>query len=211
VKRKLNLIVAAHPDDEILGCGGVMAKEESIVLILTNGADGRYLDISSHLNQAKLANDFLGVKELIIKDFPNQGLETIPLIKITQTIEEIIKRYNPTRVFTHCKNDVNFDHKIVYQATLTATRSLPDSEIEEVLSYYVPSSTEWSFEGFEANYFINIDIEKKINAMKYYKSEIKKYPHPRSLKGLKTIAKFFGIQSGMDYAEAFKLVRKVSK
>jgi len=207
----MNLIVAAHPDDEILGCGGIIAKEDSIVLILTNGADGRYKDIKSHLQQAEKANSFLGVKKLIIKNFPNQALETIPLIKITQSIENVIQKYKPIRVFTHCENDLNLDHQIIFKATITATRSLPNCSVKEVLSYYIPSSTEWSFRGFNPNYFIEIDIKKKLKAMQFYKSEIKTYPHPRSLKGIKIVSQFFGIQAGVKYAEGFELIRKVER
>jgi LmbE family N-acetylglucosaminyl deacetylase len=210
----MNLIISAHPDDEILGCGGVIAKEDSSVLILTNGADGR-LDkatIDRHLENAKKANELIGTKELIIESFPNQKLDSLELTQIVQTIEKYIQKIKPKRVFTHSLKDLNLDHKIVAQATITATRSLPCSNIEEVLSYYVPSSSEWQFtESFSPNYFISIDIEEKLEAMKVYDTELREYPHPRSLRGIKVVSEFFGIQAGCKAAEAFELIRKVER
>jgi len=210
----MNLIIAAHPDDEILGCGGVIAKEKSSVLILTNGADGRYSQeqIKKHLKNAKKANKIIGTKELFIENFPNQMLDKIELIKIVQTIEKYINKVKPRRVFTHSLKDLNLDHKIVAQATITATRTLPNSNIEEVLSYYIPSSSEWQFtNSFQPNYFVSIDIEKKLEALKVYNTEVKKYPHPRSLKGIEVVSEFFGMQAGVKMAEAFELIRKVIK
>jgi len=210
----MNLIISAHPDDEILGCGGVIAKEASSVLILTNGADDRYDEetIKKHLKNAKKANELIGTKELFIENLPNQKLDMIELIKIVQIIEKYIKKIKPKRVFTHSLKDLNLDHKIVAQATITATRSLPDSFVEEVLSYYIPSSSEWQFsENFKPNYFIEIDIEKKLKAMQIYDTELRVYPHPRSLKGIKVVSEFFGIQAGVKSAEAFELIRKVCK
>ena len=210
----MNLIISAHPDDEVLGCGGIIAKEDACVLILTNGADDRYNKtiINRHLENAKKANQILGTKELIIETLPNQKLETLPLIKIVQIIEKYIQKFNPSRVFTHSLKDLNLDHKIVAQATITATRSLPSSNIEEVLSYYIPSSSEWQFtQNFSPNYFFSIDIEKKIEAMKVYDTELRQYPHPRSLKGIKIVSEFFGMVSGIDFAEGFELIRKVKR
>jgi len=208
------LIVAAHPDDEVLGCGGLIAKEDSYVLILTNGSDERYKTniIQKHLNNCKKANKILGTKKLIIENLPNQKLETIPLIKITQLIEKYIIKFNPTRVFTHSSKDINLDHQIVAKATFTATRTLPNTNIKEVYSYYVPSSSEWNFEEcFCGNYFIDISdtINLKLKAMKSYDTELREFPHPRSLKGIKVVSQFFGIKSGYKNAEMFELIRKI--
>ena len=211
----MNLIISAHPDDEVLGCGGIIAKENSVVLILTNGSDDRYEKkiIKKHLNNAKKANEILGTKELIIENFPNQKLETIPLIKITQTIEKYIKKFNPTKIFTHSRKDINLDHQIVARATFTATRTLPNTNVKEVYSYYIPSSSEWNFEEcFCGDYFVDISdvIDKKLEAMKCYDTELRDYPHPRSLKGVKVVSQFFGIKAGFLNAEVFKLIRKIS-
>ena len=216
----INLIIAAHPDDEVLGCGGFIAnrssKEECYVLILTGGADGRYEDsMSNTLRQNSLdANRVLGTKDVYFEDLPNQKLETIPIIEVTQTIEKYIKKLNPARIFTQHGGDINRDHRVVYEATMTATRPVPGQVVQEVYTYNTPSSTEWNSYTNE-NFFIpsvyediSTVIDKKLKAMSIYKSECKLYPHPRSLKALKVYANYWGITVGSEYVEPFNLMRK---
>lgn len=216
-----NLIISAHPDDEVLGCGGLIAKktdsENFYVLILTGGAVGRYEEEMEKTlkDNAIKANKILGTKEVFFEDLPNQAMETIPLIKITQIIEKYIKDLNITKVFTHHIGDLNRDHKIVAEATFTATRPVVGQSVKEVYSYNVPSSTEWNFlEGetvFIPNYFIDIKdtIEKKQEAMKCYESECREYPHPRSQEAIKAHSNYWGLTAGLEFAEPYKMIRKI--
>jgi len=216
-----NLIISAHPDDEVLGCGGLIAKnsykEDFYVLILTAGAEGRYGKVKEQkLRQdAIVANKLLGTKKVFFANLPNQKLDNLPIIDITQTIEKYISIIKPHRVFTHHIGDINKDHQIIAEATFTAIRPMAGQSVKELYSYNVPSSTEWNnIEGekiFIPNVFINIQdsINKKLKAMKKYTSELRKYPHPRSIKGIKAHSKYWGVISGFKYVEPFKLIRKL--
>jgi N-acetylglucosamine malate deacetylase 1 len=217
----INLIIAAHPDDEVLGCGGFIANraklEECYVLILTGGAEGRYTDeMSSVLRKnAYDANHILGTKEVFFENLPNQKLETLPIIEVTQVVEKYIQKLKPNRIFTQHGGDINRDHQVVFEATMTATRPIVNQVVQEVYTYNTPSSTEWNFyEGekvFIPNVYENIEmsINKKLEAMSIYKSECREYPHPRSLQSLKVHANYWGVTVGFEYAEPFKLMRKI--
>lgn len=218
---KKALIIAAHPDDEILGCGGTIkkfaTKFEFHVLILTGGAEGRYdKEMESLLRQnAQKANELVGTFKVYFENLPNQGLDAIPLTKVIQPIEERIALIKPEILFVHHSGDLNKDHRITYEATMTVSRPLPGQCVKKVYSYSVPSSTEWNFtEGekvFVPNTFVEIssEIDSKIDAMKCYKSECRPYPHPRSPEAIKAYAHYFGLSVGLEYAEAFKLIRNI--
>jgi LmbE family N-acetylglucosaminyl deacetylase len=213
------LIVAAHPDDEVLGCGGFIAKQSDkfdiYVLFLTNGASGRFSDqqCRRHLENAQKANDILGTKQVVFLDFPNQKLETVPLIDVTQAIEKQIAEIKPFRVFTHDYGDLNKDHQITFEAVSTAVRAIPEQIVKELFTYYVPSSSEWGrIQGaFTPNVWLDITevLDKKLEAMRAYDSEGRAYPHPRNTESLKSIHRFFGINSGMECAEPFKLIHSI--
>ena len=219
--KQKTLVIAAHPDDEILGCGGIIkklsTKEDFFVVIMTGGADGRYSsDMEEKLRQnAKDANSIIGTKELFFESFPNQKLETIPISDIVQNIEAYISKFKPHRVFTHFVNDLNKDHQILAEATFTATRPIVGQGVKEVYSYNVPSSTEWNMTDltkmFVPNVFVDIknEISSKIEAMKKYPSECRTYPHPRSPEALRVHANYWGLTVGLEYAEPFKLIRKM--
>jgi len=219
--RKVNLIIAAHPDDEVLGCGGLISKnsdnEDFYVLILTAGAQTRYSEKMEKVlqNNAKEANKILGTKEVYFETLPNQGLETIALIEVTKIIEKYISLLHPTKLYTQHGGDLNKDHKIVFEASVTATRPVVGQIVSEVYTYNVPSSTEWNFiQGqihFVPNIFIDIknDIEKKIDAMRCYASEYREYPHPRSAEALRVHANYWGISVGLELVEPFTLIRKI--
>ncbi|MBF0343317.1 MAG: PIG-L family deacetylase [Nitrospirae bacterium] len=217
------LVIAAHPDDEILGCGGTINKlsqkgVESYVLILTGGAETRYAKEMELVlkNNAIKANDLINTKEVFFENLPNQQLDTIPLLKMIETIEKYIGKIKPESVLTQHCGDLNKDHQLVYEATITAVRPLAGQVVKRLYSYFVPSSTEWNFVSeknvFIPNVFVDIseEIETKINAMKCYESECRPYPHPRSPEAIKNYALYFGLTVGMHYVEPLRLIRDIS-
>jgi len=218
------LIIAAHPDDEVLGCGGTAARlnkkgYEITTLILGEGISSRddlrdmkkgEKDILELKGEAKRANAILGVKEVFFHDFPDNRFDTIPFLDIVKIIEKIKNQIKPEIIFTHYEKDLNIDHQITYKAVITATRPLEEETVKEIYSFEIPSSTEWSYPlSFSPNMFYDISetIDVKIKALKEYKSELKKYPYPRSLEGVELTAKNWGMKVGLNYAEAFKTVR----
>ncbi len=233
------LVIVAHPDDEVLGMGGTILKhakkkDKVTVAYLTTGITSRrstnYENTSKYEIEKKQKNELkkqilelqsdakkvcklLDVKKVKFYDFPDNELDTIPLLKIIKTIEELIMQVKPERIYTSHFGDLNVDHRIVYESVLTAIRP-SGIKVKELLCFELLSSTEWSFSyNFKPNYFIDIENElvKKISAMKLYKNEIRKYPHPRSIDGIKHTAKKWGAVSGFNAAEAFQLIRKFEK
>lgn len=224
--RKRILIVAAHPDDEILGCAGTVARlikegNEAFTLILGEGVTARddVRDIEKRkqeLSQLKgfalSANKLLGIKEIFMHNFPDNRFDTVPLIDIAQTIEKIKNEVRPDIVFTHYAKDLNKDHQIAYMAVLIATRPQPREITKELYSFEVLSSTEWNYPLlFSPDIFFDISetIDLKLKAIGCYKTELRKFPHPRSLKGVKLNAAFWGMRIGLRFAEAFQCVRKI--
>lgn len=220
------LIIAAHPDDEILGCGSTIARlvregHEAYTLILGEGITSRdekrnrakrQKAIGNLKGQIQKANKAIGVEKVFTFDFPDNRFDSVPLLDIVKVIEDIKGKIKPDTVFTHYEKDLNIDHQITYRAVLTASRPLPDETIKEIYSFEVPSSTEWNYPlSFSPDVFFDVSetIDLKLKAMAEYKSELRDYPHPRSLEGIKQNAQLWGIKSGLKYAEAFKLVRKI--
>ena len=218
------LIIAAHPDDEILGCGGTIARlskegYKTTTLILGEGITSRdnirdikkrEKNISELKEEAKRANVMLGAKEVFFHDFPDNRFDTVPFLDITKIIEKIKNKIKPDIIFTHYEKDLNLDHQITYQAVITATRPIKEETVKEIYSFEIPSSTEWNYPlSFSPNVFYDISetIEIKLKALEEYKTELRKYPHPRSLERVKFIAKDWGMKVGLEHAEAFKVVR----
>ena len=220
------LIVAAHPDDEVLGCGGTVARlvkkgHEAYTLILGEGITSRQegrnssvrtVDLRKLKQESLAANRILGVKSVFAYDFPDNKFDTVPLLDLVRVIEKIKKQIKPGIIFTHFKEDLNIDHRITYNAVITACRPQADESVKEVYSFEILSSTEWNYPlSFSPDAFFDISnsLGSKVKAMQKYKSELKRFPHPRSIEGIKLNAAYLGMRVGLKYAEAFKIVRAV--
>lgn len=225
------LIVAAHPDDEVLGCGGIIAKEKDNgndvkVVILATGktsrSDKQPQDVQNEIDklyqESRQALGILGIESenIIFGDFPDQKLDSIPILDIIHFLKKIVQKYKPDIVYTHHSGDYNVDHRIVFDATVFVSRPYQGEHYpSELYSYEVLSSTEWSYQSkkpFKPTVYVNIkdQIERKKQAMLAYKSELKYYPHPRSEKGVENLAMKRGNEVSKEYAEAFELIRKIT-
>ena len=222
------LILAAHPDDEVLGCGGTMAKlraegHDVKIAILGEGVTSRYkkreeadrLLLNSLHEHARKAADMLDIKDVFLYALPDNRFDTLPILEVVKIVEELIEKYSPNTIFTHGCADLNVDHAMTHRAVLTATRPQEGHPVRNLYAFEIPSSTDWSFHrmmpAFQPNTFFNIDstIETKKRAMACYETEVQPFPHPRSLEGLEIVARRWGTVVGCRAAEAFELVRSV--
>lgn len=217
------LVVAAHPDDEVLGCGATMARlaregHEVHIAIAGEGLTSRNAqtdveDLSRLQQHALAAAEHIGAKDVVNFKLPDNRLDTVPLLEIVKRIEALVAKLKPRVIYTHHGGDLNVDHGIVHRAVLTATRPTAGQPVWEILAFEVPSSTEWAFQqlqpAFQPNVFVEVSatLEAKIAAMACYESERHPFPHPRSPEALRAIATRWGSVSGCQAAEAFQLVR----
>ncbi len=222
------LVVAAHPDDEVLGCGGTVARyalegDEVYCLILGEGITSRYdqqgkatvQELRELKLQAERAAKIVGIKQVFFKGFPDNRFDTVPLLTIVKAVEEVKMEIKPDIIYTHHQGDLNIDHQITFTAVLTACRPMKDETVKEIYSFEVPSSTEWGSPDarnyFMPNVFVDITetLDRKVEALKAYESEMREYPHPRSPEALRAIAMRWGSAVGCEAAEAFELIRAV--
>jgi LmbE family N-acetylglucosaminyl deacetylase len=219
------LVLAAHPDDEVLGCGGTIAKYASQgdfvhVAFISDGVFSRQGDenalakeLESRRSAAHSALSILGVTSISFGEFPDNRLDTVATIEVAQMIEALITEYQPKVVFTHHYGDVNVDHKMVHEATVVACRPQPNFCVKSILCYEVPSSTEWQLSGkrqeFCPNHFVDISsfLDQKIRSLSHYEFEMRASPHPRSLEAVRHLAHWRGAIVGVDSAEAFMVGR----
>lgn len=215
------LVIAAHPDDEVLGCGGTMAKLAAegrtvIVAILGEGAtsrgDGREGEVATLRDSARAAADVLGVHEVRFFGLPDNRFDTVPLLDVVKPIEALVEELRPSAVYTQHGGDLNIDHRIAFRATLTALRPMRECPVAELHAYEVPSSTEWAFKKFspefEPTLFEDVadTLRPKLAAMACYGGEARPFPHPRSPEALEALAKWRGAQVGLHAAEAFETI-----
>ena len=218
------LVIAAHPDDEVLGCGGTIARlvRDGVrcdCLILGEGLSARNgnRDIDDELRLAlsvgrKKAEEILGFQENIWLDLPDNQFDTVPLLDIIRKVEKTIHELTPDTIFTHSATDVNKDHNLVHEAVITATRPTMDCPVRSLYAFEIPSSTEWGFGHggvFNPDVFFNIEdtIDVKVQAMDAYVSEVRKFPHPRSATLLRALSQVRGSAAGFHHAEAYETIR----
>lgn len=220
------LVIAAHFDDEVLGCGGTIAKltnegHEVHVCVLTDSCTAQYRGkasdemVKQKMAESEEVNKTLGIKNTHVSDFPDMKLDTIPHVELNREIEQHIRRIKPEVVYTHHWGDVNKDHRLVFESTMVAVRPVEHSSVKRVLCYEVPSATEWAAPTpgniFAPNVFVDIGktLDRKVAAMEMYRSEIRKYPHPRSVENITNQAFLRGSSVGLVAAESFMLIREV--
>jgi len=222
------LVVAAHPDDEVLGCGGTMARlsqegHEIHIAIMAEGITSRHSqrsdaeasDLARLHQNAHAAAAKVGSRHVLLFKLPDNRLDTVPLLDIVKLVEDLIGKLSPEVIYTHHPGDLNIDHGVVHRAVLTATRPMIGQPVREIYAFEVPSSTEWSFQrlepSFRPNVFVDVSrtLEDKIAALACYESETRDFPHPRSPEALEAIAKRWGSVVGCQAAEAFELVRSI--
>lgn len=202
------LAVFAHPDDEVLGAGGTLAKHAE------NGDEVWlcYLSYRDHLRKPRAAASIaLGVPVTsgTVMQLPDQKFDTVAFLDITQFLE--LQNFDPDVIYTHHPQDLNLDHALTARAALTAFRPKPDTKPRTILAAEVLSSTEWTFPpAFKANYFVALSgaqLQKKVDALACYESEVRDWPHPRSALGIRNLAAYRGQQCGVEAAEAFEVLR----
>ena len=223
------LVIAAHPDDEVLGCGGSIARHADAgdhvqVLIVAEGATSRQqqrdrgqveAELSELAYAAQKAGEILGAKGVELLDLPDNRLDSIDSLDLVKLIEARIERYQPQIVYTHHAGDVNIDHRRLHEAVVTACRPTPGHSVKRLLSFEVASSTEWQPPGsapaFQPNWFVDISEQwaRKRLALDSYATEMCPWPHARSIQALEHLARWRGAQVGVQAAEAFCLLRQL--
>jgi len=223
------MVVAAHPDDEVLGCGGSMAVwvqegHEVHSIILAEGAtsrdktrnrENRSEELTMLQQCAQAAGEILGVASVKLLALPDNRMDSLDRLDVIKTVEQEIKRIKPDMVVTHHAGDVNIDHQITHEAVVTACRPQPGHCVRRLQSFEVPSSTEWQPPGsapsFQPTCYVDISqtLELKIKALEAYASEMRQWPHSRSLQAAEHLARWRGASVGCEAADAFQLMREI--
>jgi LmbE family N-acetylglucosaminyl deacetylase len=215
------LIVAPHPDDEVLGCGGTIAKyaergDELNLCIVTKAYTPDWSEgfIRKRPREIARVNEILGIAKTSFLDFPTARLDTIPQKELIQAIANVVNEFKPSVLFIPHKGDLHRDHRLVCEASLVAARPATQ-RIRKVLSYETLSETEWgaAVVPFVPNVYVDISetYKQKKEALTAYESELRRDPHPRSLKVMAALAKKRGSEAGLERAEAFMLIREIEE
>jgi LmbE family N-acetylglucosaminyl deacetylase len=224
------LVLAAHPDDEVLGCGGTLAialkkKARVKIIFFGEGVTARYQPgkensddalkaINVREDEARKALKILKIKDYKFGDKHSTKFDKYSLATFTKEIEHVIEKFEPDIIFTHSSRDLNIDHVIIHKASMIACRPGARYCVKQIYSFEVPCSSNWIFEDkFNPNFYVDISntIHIKQSSFSQYKNENRPFPFPRSKVGIDTLAKYRGMQSGLKFAEAFKLERAVQK
>ena len=216
-------MVAAHPDDEVLGMGGTLCLhaaehgDEVRVVCVTDGSSTQYPGdpaLRERKNdEARRAADVLGVTDYVHLDLPDMRLDSVSHVELNAVVEAQIDELSPSVVYT-AQPDVNRDHRALFDSVAVATRPVPGQIVRRVLTYAPTSSTEWTpqpLNWFVPNWFVDITatLERKLAAFAQFETETREHPHPRSERALRAHAEFYGSAIGAEYAEPFVLVRSV--
>jgi LmbE family N-acetylglucosaminyl deacetylase len=215
------LVIAAHADDEALGCAGTIAKhikngDHVTIAFMTNGVSARTTfedkDEGERIGAAEKAMKILGVSDVRQYAFPDNKMDSLPLLDIVKEIENILSEVSPSIVYTHFSHDLNIDHRVTHTAVMTACRPQLGSTVKKILSFEVLSSTEWnspSQQIFIPHYIVNITEfwEKKLAVLKCYHDEMRDFPHSRSYQCVEALATLRGATNGFEKAEAFFVER----
>lgn len=221
-KTKKILIIAPHPDDEVLGCGGIIKRyvtegHDVYVSIVTRGSPKRYSDkrITMGREQALKAHSLLGVKETFFYDFPASELDLTSRADIADALCALITKLRIEIIYIPHRGDINNDHAVVFNAAMVAARPIKDCPVKSIYVYETLSSTEWAStyvnDAFIPDRFIDIEqyFQFKLEAMSCYSGQLKLYPNPRSLESIEALAKYRGSAIGLKRAEAFMTVRTI--
>ncbi len=217
------LVVAAHPDDEALGCGGTIAKHVAAgdkvhVVFMADGvgARGGETDGATLVREAAMhaAAKILGTSSTLCLGFADNRMDSLALLDIVQPLENVLGRLNPEIIYTHHGGDLNVDHRLTHQAVMTACRPQPDLSVKEIFTFEVLSSTEWNAPEclpFLPNTFVDINefIETKISAIDAYSLEMRAEPHARSASNVRQLAGYRGFSVGHYFSEAFVCIRSI--
>lgn len=222
------LAMVAHPDDEILGAGGTLARHvnnanDVYIAYLTDGVMARPLAKEENsaailrrkqaaLNAARIIGATVVVTEDQGKLFADNQMDAVPLLQVAKVVESYVAEYKPDVIYTHHGGDLNVDHRICHQAVLTACRPMPGSTVKAIYAMEIPSSTEWQVpNSFQPNLFVDISAttDQKLDALLAYKEEMREYPHPRSVEAIEALFRWRGAISGLEAAEAFMVLWKI--
>lgn len=211
------LVLAAHPDDETLGCGGTIHRlsQEGYEVNILTFTDGESSRGAQRLNRNEKLNSvapILGISNHYYANFPDNAMDSVPLIDLCKFIEENVN-YVPDIIFTHHYEDLNIDHHLVAKATFTVFRP-QRGDCHRIFSYFIPSSTDYNpISIFAGNTYFKLsesDIKAKQSALKIYDKEMREYPHSRSYQNIKNLIKVWGSEVGTKYAEKFLLIRELT-
>lgn len=225
------MVVAAHPDDELLGLGAAMHKliknqgVQTRVIILGEGitsrSDARDTELwkealERHHRNVEAARKLIGYHSVQTYNFSDNRFDSHALLDIVKVVEHEKERFLPDFIFTHHGGDLNIDHQMTFQAVMTATRPMADERVKAVFTFETPSASEWQAacdpRHFMPNLYMEIseeDLQAKCEAMSAYEFESRAFPHPRSSEALKTLARYRGYMVGKQWAEAFQMVRMI--
>ena len=217
------LVIAAHPDDEVLGMGGTIAmhavvRQEAVrIVCVTDGSSTQYPGDAEKRAQkeeeARAAAAELGVTDYVHLELPDMRLDTLAHVDVNRVVEDQIGDFEPTVVYT-VHPDVNRDHRVLFDSVAVATRPVPGQSVRRVLTYAPTSSTEWTpsaLNWFVPNWFVDVTdtLDRKLASFAHYETEAREYPHPRSARAIRAAAEFYGASCGCDAAEPFVLVRSL--